>query len=1528
NDPIAIVGVAGRYPQARNLREFWDNLCQGRDCITEIPSNRWSLEGFFDPDRERPGYSYSKWGGFIDDVDKFDPLFFNISPADAEQMDPQERLFLETVWHTLEDAGYTRSALSGANVGVFVGAMWSQYQLYAVAAGAHEQAAMPSSIHGAIANRVSYFFDFKGPSVALDTMCSAALAAIHYACESIRRDECELAVAGGVNVTIHPHKYLFLSKERMVSSDGRCRSFASGGDGFVPGEGVGALLLKPLTKALADGDRIHGLIRGSALGHNGRTGGYMVPDPQAQARTLTGALRAAGVEPGSISYVEAQGIGSQLGDQIEIDGLCKALAGVDKQSCAIGSVKSNIGHLESAAGMASLSKVLLQMRHGQLVPSLHAETLNPDIDFAATPFYVQRRLTSWPRLSSANGGAAITRRAVISGLGAGGVSAQLIVEEFPQPNPTPTFDGEQLILLSARTGEALQALVRSLADTLENDSELHLSEIAWTLQYGREAMEERLAFIVSSVPELRARLIDLWHGTASQRDLYRSAAGAHAGADGEAMLGQALRSRNLRELAQLWVGGVEVDWRLLYSGTVPCRLSLPGYPFARERYAVNDSETVLQKDAAQRVMADIVCALSEILKVSSEKLSAERSFSDYGLGSVNGLALIRRLNARLGIALRTTALYDYASIDALTDHILQHHAPQLTTADQAAPVTEMPEAVVGYRALRLLKPGDTTDIAMVPLIPVEPGDDEVQVAVKAFSLNFGDLLCVKGLYPTMPAYPFTPGMEFSGVVLKTGRNVTRVSPGEQVVGLTGEEFGAHSQIVTTPQHLVVVKPDNVSPEEACAFPVVFLTVHQVFERARPQAGEKVLIQTAAGGVGLIAVQMALEAGAEVFATAGSSAKLDYLRKLGVHHVINYRQEDFAERIRELTNGEGVDVVVNTLAGDAIQKGLDILAPWGRYVEIAMTALKFSAKLDLSRLVRNQSFFSIDLRRFFLERPEPVMEALEMMAATLQAGNIKPTVGKVFAFEQVRDAYRWLEARENIGKVVVTTGVSVQIPSVTNRPLPCPPAIGADMQDAHKMEIAIVGVAGRFPGARNLEAFWRNLADGRDSVIEVPHERWSPKAWFDADAGRLDKTYCPWGGFLDEVDRFDPLFFNMSGKEARLTDPAQRLFLEQCWNALEVAGCDADKLSGAKCGVFVGTLSGDYRERMAAAAVAEEAQSFWGNSGSVLAARIAFFLNLKGPAVAIDTACSSSLVAVHMACQSLRAGECELAIAGGVHVSTTPHLHVVASNAEMLSRSGRCRTFDDAADGFVPGEGVGAIVLKPLASAHRDGDPIYGIIRGSGINQDGKTNGITAPSTLSQSALLTEVYRRHGIDPSDRHGFCPVGSVKTNIGHAIAAAGIAGVIKVLLALQHRQLPPSLHLERENEHIDFIDSPFYVLKTLQEWPAGSTPRRAAVSSFGFSGTNAHLVIEEGPAPASPPPQVGNPYYAVPLSAKTDEALGRRLDDLHEWLVRTGDQHRLADLAYTLSARRTHFAHRCVFVVRDLKALRDAIEDVRQG
>lgn len=464
SDDIAIIGMSGCFPDADDLEAFWQNLKKGRDSVSEVPADRWDHRLVVQPGDASVGpASGFRWGAFVKDAFAFDPMFFHMSKREADMIDPQERLFLMSAYHCLEDAGYPPSSVAGAEIGVFAGVMWGQYEMWGMEKGD------AASSYGSIANRVSYSFDLKGPSLAVDSMCSSSLTAIHLACASLRSGETMAALAGGVNVNSHPSKHLFLCKRHFAATDGRCHAFGAGGDGYVAGEGVGVVMLKLRSAAERDGDRILGLIRATAINHDGRTSGYTVPNPKAQTSVVRSALSRAGIDPISVSYIEAHGTGTSLGDPIEVSALVAALqpwSEPDRQ-CAIGSVKSNIGHAESAAGVAGVIKVILQMHHKSLVPSIHSTPPNPNIAFESTPFRVQRELAAWAEPHG------VPRRAGVSSFGAGGANAHVILEEWieAKARARASDDEAHIVPLSAANGERLEDYIHLLLAVLERPSD-------------------------------------------------------------------------------------------------------------------------------------------------------------------------------------------------------------------------------------------------------------------------------------------------------------------------------------------------------------------------------------------------------------------------------------------------------------------------------------------------------------------------------------------------------------------------------------------------------------------------------------------------------------------------------------------------------------------------------------------------------------------------------------------------------------------------------------------------------------------------------------------------------------------------------------------------------------------------------------------------------------------------------------------------------------------------------------------------
>jgi len=500
--------------------------------------------------------------------------------------------------------------------------------------------------------------------------------------------------------------------------------------------------------------------------------------------------------------------------------------------------------------------------------------------------------------------------------------------------------------------------------------------------------------------------------------------------------------------------------------------------------------------------------------------------------------------------------------------------------------------------------------------------------------------------------------------------------------------------------------------------------------------------------------------------------------------------------------------------------------------------------------------------------------------------------------------------------------------------------------------AVVGYAVRFPGAPNADEFWDVLREGRDAISEVPKDRWDVDEFFDPEPGVPGKVVTRRAGFVDDVTGFDAPFFGMSTREVRLMDPQHRLLLETAWHAVEHSGTAPTALANTNTGVFVGLATHDYLGMASDELTYPEIEAYMaiGTSNAAAAGRISFRLGLQGPAVAVDTACSSSLVAIHQACQALRLGECDLALAGGANVLLTPATMITFSSAHMLAPDGRCKTFDAAADGYVRGEGCGVIVIKRLEDAIRDGDRIRAVIRGSAINQDGASGGLTVPNGIAQQRVIADALRRADLEPSDvgyleAHGTGTslgdpieaqaagavlgagrgpgdpllMGSVKTNIGHLEAAAGIAGVIKVILSLENELLPAHLHFQNPSPHIPWDRLAVQVVKEATAWERNGRPRIAGVSSFGFAGTNAHVIIEEAPeqpaqiAPASSPVEqpADRRFGIVPLSARTPAALVQVADQYRSWL-NAHPEATLTDVCFTAGAGRAHLEHRAALVV----------------
>jgi acyl transferase domain-containing protein len=502
--PIAIVGMGCRYPGGvEDAEGFWDLLLEGRDAITEVPGWRWDVERLYDPDPTVKGKVASKWGGFVDNVEMFDPGFFGIAPVEAVSVDPQQRLLLEVTWEALEDAGIVPASLNGSRTGVYVGICNTDYGQMALRLPVEmlDGYGATGGAHAVASGRISYFLGLRGPSVAIDTACSASLVAVHDACRSLRLGETELAIAGGVNLVLTPEVTIGMSRGQLMARDGRCKAFSAKADGYVRSEGCGMVVLKRLEDAERDGDRVLGVIRGTAVNQDGRSSGLTAPNGPSQEDVIRTALKDAGVAAEAVSYVEAHGTGTSLGDTIEMQALGETLGRARKSDARlpVGSVKSNFGHLESAAGIAGLMKVVLALQHRTIPASLHCATPNPAIDWDRHQTRVPVMAEPWQSAHDE------PRVGAVSSFGFSGTNSHAVVSEAPRVEAGRGEVGvaeepvARVIVLSARSENALKSMAARLAKRLRKHPELRLADVAYTLSAGRTAFAHRAALRVSSI---------------------------------------------------------------------------------------------------------------------------------------------------------------------------------------------------------------------------------------------------------------------------------------------------------------------------------------------------------------------------------------------------------------------------------------------------------------------------------------------------------------------------------------------------------------------------------------------------------------------------------------------------------------------------------------------------------------------------------------------------------------------------------------------------------------------------------------------------------------------------------------------------------------------------------------------------------------------------------------------------------------------------------------------------------------------
>ncbi|MEU4254249.1 SDR family NAD(P)-dependent oxidoreductase, partial [Amycolatopsis sp. NPDC026612] len=1437
-EPVAVVGMACRLPGAADPAAYWDLLRDGVSTIGPAPAGR--------PDAGPAGY--------LPDADRFDAALFGISPREAREMDPQQRLVLELAWAAFEDARIAPDSLRGGETGVFVGVTADDYALLARRSGARIGHHTMTGVNRAIlANRVSYVLGLSGPSMAVDTGQSSSLVAVHLACAALRSGEADLALAGGVQLNLAEESTAALAELGALSPDRTCFTFDERANGIVRGEGGGVLVLKTLSRAREDGDRVYCVLEGSAVNNDGPSPGLTVPSADAQERVLRSACRRAAVDPADVQYVELHGTGTAVGDPVEAAALGAVYGPGRAEPLLVGSAKTNVGHLEAAAGIAGLLKAILALTHRSVPPSLNFRRPNPGIRFDEWRLRVAAEPQPWPAGERA--------RAAVSSFGMGGTNCHVVLAEVPagpEPEPAPQ-EGPVAWVVSGQGEGALAAQAANLAGHPGG-----LRDVGWSLATTRAGLPTRAVLVGSSAGDLdtAARALaaggvapGLVRGTATPEITEGARSGAvfvfpgqgsqWAGMADELLATAPAFAEAMHACADALAP--HVDWSLL-------EVLSEG----------EDSPSMARTEVNQPVLWAVMVSLAALWRSLGVEPAAVvgHSQGEIAAACVSGALSLeegaRVIAVRAQVAAREVpAGTGMVSVRLPADVVrerLDRWAGRLSVS-----VVNGPEWVLvagDDEALGELL-AEWEGHARVRRIAADYASHSPWVAPMEAGLKAG----LAGLRPGPSAVPFystvTAG-PVDGADLDGGywyRNLRE----------TVDFHGAAGALLAAGFTAFV----EVSPH-----PMLLGSVRDAI---------------AAAGGGAVATGT-LRRGAGSLTQALTS-----LAELHVRGVpVDWRRQFPGAR----------RVPLPTYAFQRERYWLGEAGP-------AATAAK---PADVYALVRQET--AMVLGAHDVARVEPSASFSEL------------------GFDSAMIV-------ELAGRLGTATSAAVGVGTVFDHPTPARLAefltasVEAEPGGVRPVEpgdddpIAVVGIGCRFPGGIDSpETFWSVVADGVDAITPMPADRgWS------ADVLATGRG----GGFLHDAGDFDAAFFRISPREALAMEPQQRLLLETTWEALERAAIDPTSLRETATGVFLGAMAQDYGVRLHENTGRGEGYALTGTATSVLSGRIAYLLGTRGPALTVDTACSSSLVALHLAAQALRGGECTLAVAGGATVMANPGVFAEFARHGGLSPAGRCKSFSDEADGTGWAEGAGVLVLQRLSDAQREGRPVLAVLRGSAVNSDGASNGLTAPSGAAQRAVIRQALVAAGLTPADvdvveahgtgtplgdpieadallatygrdRAGRAPVwlGSLKSNLGHTQAAAGVAGVIKMVLAMRHRVLPRTLHAATPSTRVDWASGAVRLLTEQVPWPGEDRPRRAAVSAFGISGTNAHVVLEE-PPPAEVVPAPGPAVLPVPLvvSARSAEALDDQLARLQSGV----DSSDPGALAAALLRTRATWEHRAV-------------------
>lgn len=1560
-DEIAVIGISLNFPDAPDHRTFWENLKSGKNSVREI--TRWKVEDYYSSDN-RKNTSYSKWGALIDDISLFDESFFHITPKEAEEMDPQQRLFLMEAYNAFVDAGYRSDELYGSDCGVFVGCGSSEYgSVIENKADKHNAHFFLGNISSVLAARISYFLNLKGVNIAVDTACSSSLVAIDMACESLRNHKCSIALAGGVYIIPSSDFYVSTSNAKMLSPTGKCHTFDNSADGFVPGEGAAAVILKPLKQAIKDNDDIYAVICGSGCNYDGKTNGITSPSGPSQSELLRDVYSAYGITPDKIGYVEAHGSGTKLGDPIEVNALSEVFGQYSdkKQFCAIGSVKTNIGHLLSASGIAGFIKAVLCVRNSTLVPSLNYEYANENIDFANSPFYVNTKTVPW---RSDN------RLAVVSAFGVSGTNAHVVVRNHKDNRAFSPVKKQYLFIFSAKTKTSLEKMLEQMEVWIENNKEASPFSISASLIGCRDQYSFRKAFMAGSVSELANQIssfladsnrdylfvrrkkdivdiTDMYLNNAdiSPETVQKIAADFESGSD--LMI--------VKDFNKISIPAYQFDLKPFWGGEKKLPVHFLGKEFREEPY--NGSNTV------NKLHNCLVISNSNISDRISEYFCGKNGYTITDIRDLTRIVLSDDLtsydmvidladidnNEAQTYTDRIEFLKRYISDNKKRTTYVFHFTEGLYSFANEEPTMNGAEITGIYKLLgaecrrSIIKTVDTDDfdIGRIAEIAAYEMENDTEVTEICYRKNRRFLPTIselrvstkKPVFDKNGTYIITGAAGDIGVqVIKhfIDNGVRKIAAFIRNRDISSDvyEYAKKYNVRIDPYHVDLSDSNDVAKvvNSILGGSTIRGVIHCAgcvgssdpsFLQKSVSDFEKTFAPKIVGTRNLYnalkhteldffvmfsSVSAFIpELGAGVIDYASANAFLEYYAEYiansfkGAHAVFwpvwsdtvmgALKTSKFYDMgFRSISYDEGLDILDRVLTSDAavvlpvLGEGCDMRKAFSvcpRQLTLKVSEVREEKnsggndsleKTVMNAISAETGMDNIDYDDDFYDLGIDSIIMIDVMQALEEKLEIVMDPAAFVDYPSIRKMSDYIKKNFEIEALSVEKAVESEILKEDI----CFPVSNEECLMNKKRKIAIIGMACHFPGSKNIQSFWDNIVNGRDCISEIPSSRWDWRDYY-SDKPYEGKTISKWGGFIDNIDLFDPQYFNISESDAVYLDPLARQFLEVTAEIFDDAGYTREEIAGKKVSVIAGARSGSFSEKYHS----DSAHSITGMGQNFIVAHVAQFLDLKGPAFTVDSACSSSLLSIHLGCKSILNGEAEMAIVGGTEILLDEKPYILLSSAKALSPDGKCYTFDERANGFVPGEGCGAVLLKEYDSAIRDGDKIYAVIEASVSNNDGRTMGITTPNLKAQKDLIMTALDKAGIDPStigyiETHGtgtmigdpielkalsevytsfsnkkrYCAVGSVKTNIGHLMSAAGVSGIIKTSLAVYNRVIPPTLNCITPNPRFRFNDSPFYVADKAEKWKSDSGIIRAAISSFGFGGTNVHMILGSSP------------------------------------------------------------------------------------